>query len=87
MYGGRWAEYGGTSFAAPQWAAVYAIAEQYNGASLGAAAPALYALNGNADGFHDITSGNNGHYSAVLGWDDPTGWGSPDVWGLAQLLK
>ena len=27
---------------------------------------------------HDVTSGNNGSYSAKAGWDSCTGWGSPD---------
>ncbi len=75
-YGGRWSEYGGTSFAAPQWAAIFAIAEQSRG-KLGSANPAIYGLDGAS--FHDITSGNNGHYSAGPGWDNPTGWGTPDV--------
>jgi kumamolisin len=26
--------------------------------------------------FHDITSGNNGGYSAGTGYDEVTGWGS-----------
>ena len=35
-------------------------------------------------GFNDITSGNNGAYSAGPGWDACTGLGSPEG---AVLLK
>lgn len=83
LYGGRWTEYGGTSFAAPQWAALFAIAQQARG-KIGAANPAVYGLNGL--GFHDITSGSNGGYSAGTGWDNPTGWGTPDAWVLTKNL-
>ncbi len=36
-------------------------------------------------GFHDITSGNNGAYSAGPGWDACSGLGSPD--GTALLTR
>jgi hypothetical protein len=32
--------------------------------------------------FHDITSGSNGEYSAVTGYDLVTGWGSPNGAGI-----
>ena len=35
---------------------------------------------------HDITSGNNGAYSAAKGWDACTGLGSPDGAELAEVL-
>ncbi len=87
-YGGSWSTYGGTSFAAPQWAAIAAIANQALGAHgklpMGGN-PALYPLAGTS-AFHDVTSGNNGYYSAGQGWDYPTGLGSPDVSNLVQDL-
>jgi hypothetical protein len=36
--------------------------------------------------FHDITSGNNGRYSAVSGFDLVTGWGSPNAANLISAL-
>ncbi|MFD4791146.1 protease pro-enzyme activation domain-containing protein, partial [Streptomyces sp. NPDC058459] len=75
---GSWSSVGGTSAAAPEWAAFAALYNQQataaGKANLGFANPALYAANGT--GFHDITSGSNGAYSAATGWDFTTGWGS-----------
>ena len=77
-------EYGGTSFAAPMWAGLVALANQ-QAASQGKAAvgffnPKIYAQNVTASyatGFHDITSGKSGSYSAGTAFDLVTGWGSP----------
>jgi subtilase family serine protease len=77
-------EYGGTSFAAPMWAAFVALANQERVASglgtIGFINPTIYAQNvtsSYATDFHDITSGKSGSYSAVTGYDLVTGWGSP----------
>ena len=92
-FNGSWTEYGGTSFAAPQWAAIFALVNAARGAggAVGAAGPTLYELaNGTlaqpAPAFNDIGAGNNGYYRAGAGWDYPTGWGSPQVWNLVQDL-
>ena len=84
--------YGGTSFAAPMWAAYLALANQQmatNGqAPLGFINPTIYAQNvtsSYAANFHDITSGTSGSYSAVAGYDLVTGWGSPNVGLMAAL--
>ncbi|WP_348263088.1 S53 family peptidase [Telmatobacter sp. DSM 110680] len=77
--------YGGTSFAAPMWAAFIALANQQqanNGQKpLGFINPAIYSQNANAStyaaDFHDVKSGTSGSYSAVTGFDLVTGWGSP----------
>lgn len=89
VYEGGWLTpaSGGTSFVAPQLAALVAdwisIA---GGEDMGAADPDIYAdansSNYSTD-FHDITSGNNGAFSAGSGWDHPTGWGSINA---AELL-
>jgi subtilase family serine protease len=75
---------GGTSFAAPMWAAYVALAnEQAAGKGLGPAGfinATIYAQNAAssyATNFHDVTSGTSGGYSAVPGYDLVTGWGSP----------
>ena len=77
--------YGGTSFAAPMWAAFVALANQQlanNGQKpLGFLNPTIYQQNVNAGtyaaDFHDVKSGTSGSYSAVTGFDLVTGWGSP----------
>jgi kumamolisin len=76
---------GGTSAVAPLWAGLVALLNQSLGAPLGFVNPRLYELLG-AAGFHDITSGSNGAYSAGPGWDACTGLGSPDGTQLASEL-
>ena len=67
---------GGTSAVAPLWAALLALINQKAGKPAGFINAQLYASAESA--FHDITSGNNGAYSAKAGWDACTGLGSPD---------
>ncbi|MBM9502968.1 S53 family peptidase [Actinacidiphila acididurans] len=85
---GSWGQVGGTSAAAPEWAAFATVYNQQATAAgkprLGSANPALYAASGT--GFHDITSGSNGAYSAAAGWDFTTGWGSYNAATLAAKL-
>lgn len=85
---GSWGQVGGTSAAAPEWAAFATLYNQQataaGKAKLGFANPALYTAKGT--GFHDITSGRNGAYSAATGWDFPTGWGSFNAATLASKL-
>jgi kumamolisin len=79
---------GGTSAVAPLWAALVCRLAQATGKSFGLIQPLLYAgITPGTDvaGFHDITSGNNGAYSAGPGWDACTGLGSPD--GTALLAR
>jgi kumamolisin len=87
-------EYGGTSFAAPMWAAYIALVNQQRAASglgtIGFINPTIYAQNvtsSYATDFHDITSGKSGSYSAVTGYDLVTGWGSPNGTGLINALQ
>ncbi len=89
---------GGTSAAAPLWAAVIALADQYAGRHLGFVNPAIYEIGRSASyhqAFHDVTTGTNTvqfpaktitGYQAVPGWDPVTGWGSPDAQVLVPLL-
>lgn len=77
---------GGTSAVAPLWAALIARLAQSAGRRFGLVQPALYdsiRAGQAASGFRDITSGNNGAYTAVAGWDACTGLGVPEG---AQLL-
>jgi subtilase family serine protease len=86
VYNNGWEQVGGTSDAAPQWAAIVSLVNQGRAAwglsSLdgpGQLLPALYQLP--ATDFHDITTGSNG-YSATSGYDLATGRGTPK----AQLV-
>jgi subtilase family serine protease len=93
--GGCFGGNGGTSYAAPQWAGLTAMANQLavsaGKSTLGFLNTRLYHIGVGTDydnDFHDITSGSNGKYSAVTGYDLVTGWGSPDATNLldAALL-
>lgn len=84
---------GGTSAAAPFWAASMLLVQQYaESHHAGAlarcfAAPILYDLartHQPVPPFHQVTLGNNGYYPASAGWNPATGLGSPDVFNLAQ---
>ena len=85
--------YGGTSAAAPFWAASMLLVQQYAAAhGAGAlarcfAGPILYDLASKAQPvppFNRVTLGNNGYYSAGPQWNFATGLGTPDVFNLAQ---
>ena len=74
---------GGTSAVAPLWAGLLAVINQQLGHSVGYVNPLAYEKIALSGALHDITSGNNGAYSAKVGWDACTGLGSPD--GLKLL--
>lgn len=85
--------WGGTSFAAPRWAGYLALANQQEYANYDATFGFLNQLiypigvgSGYSAAFYDITSGSNGTYSAVPGYDLVTGWGSPNGAGLIDAL-
>ena len=84
-----WTVVGGTSAAAPFWAALIALADQQGNRKLGFLNPALYALGSSSGGasiFHDVTGGGNLYYPATPGWDYSTGLGSPDAAKLIPAL-
>ncbi|MCU1492657.1 MAG: hypothetical protein JWO62_421 [Acidimicrobiaceae bacterium] len=87
---GGWTGLGGTSAAAPTWAAVFALADRSTSCRatgpIGFANPALYAAAAKvySAAFRDVTVGGNdltgnnpGHYSAKQGYDLASGLGSP----------
>jgi len=90
--------HGGTSAAAPTWAGIIALADQYAKHHLGFVNPAIYQIARSSQyhrAFHDITVGNNTAefppetitgYRAGRGWDPVTGWGSPNAEVLVPLL-
>ena len=87
---GRAQVVGGTSAVAPLWSALISRLAQAAGQRFGLVQPALYAgITPGADvaGFNDITSGNNGAYTAGPGWDACSGLGSPNGTALLTRLK
>ena len=93
-----WQVVGGTSGAAPMWAALLALTNASaacNGVAVGFANPALYYAAGIAysSDFNDVTSGNNdmtgsnfGQFAAGPGYDMASGLGSPNGSALAGSL-
>ncbi len=81
---------GGTSAAAPLWAAGMVLVNQYlaqhNANPVGGGANTLlYAVaQQTPSAFHDVTQGNNLYYHALPKYDLATGLGSPDFAALAQ---
>jgi kumamolisin len=81
---------GGTSAVAPLWAGLIARLAQATGKKFGLLQPLVYGgvtAGAAAQGFNDITQGNNGAYSAGPGWDATTGLGSPDGQALLNHLS
>jgi kumamolisin len=88
--GGQAQVVGGTSAVAPLWAALVSRLAEATGQRFGLIQTLLYAgvSPGTAvSGFNDITSGNNGAYTAGPGWDACSGLGSPDGTALLNRLK
>jgi hypothetical protein len=98
---GGWYIVGGTSAAAPMWAAMMALTDEMSlrmgNFGLGYINPLLYQVANNAStyatSFHDITSGNNdynnlngGLYPATSDYNMATGLGSYNALALANNL-
>ena len=93
-----WQVVGGTSGAAPAWAALIALANASSackGVAIGFANPALYNaaatnyganFNDATQGNNDMTGGNGGQFAAGVGYDMATGLGSPNGASLATAL-
>ena len=78
---------GGTSAVAPLWAGLVALFNQSLIQAAGYVNPNLYQSIATQQGtFRDITSGNNGDFSAGPGWDACSGWGSPNGTALLQAF-
>jgi kumamolisin len=83
---------GGTSQAAPIWAALTVLMNQYlvtnGGRPLGNANPLLYrvAAGSNLPGFRDVRLGGNAVDISQPGYDLVTGLGSPNTYNLARNL-
>lgn len=74
---------GGTSAVAPLWAGLIARFNEHLGENVGWFHRTLYGTLAKRKALNDITSGTNGAYKAVIGWDPCTGLGTPN--GQAML--
>ena len=91
FWNGAWFPFGGTSQAAPLWAALVAATNQGCASPAGPLDPALYS-SGAASSLNDVTTGTNNlfggsKYTAGPGYDLATGWGSPRAASLLALLS
>ena len=77
---------GGTSAVAPLWAGLIALINQSIGKPAGFINPLIYQNAAKVADFNDVTSGNNGAYTAGPGWDACTGFGSPIGAQVAAVL-
>ena len=91
---GSWTVVGGTSAAAPLWAGIAALNNQYAAANgkgnLGQANPTLYKMFNTSQtysAFHDVTSGNNLYYPATTGYDMASGIGTPDAYNIIRDIN
>ncbi len=90
---GQWGASGGTSAAAPIWAAGQALVNEDTIQALGTFgyAPRFYYAvadkNAGAHAYYDVTSGNNVYYHATTGWDYTTGLGTPDLAKFVQAAS
>ena len=87
FFNGTWGVIGGTSGAAPLWAAMTAVIDQGLRRPAGLINPVLYGAGScAASPFNDVTPGtnallaaSNGLYPATAHYDVASGWGSPSA--------
>lgn len=77
---------GGTSAAAPMWAALTARLNQRLGKPLGFFTPLLYGGAPNAL-LHDVLTGGNDRYRCAAGWNPCTGLGVPNGVAIEAALR
>ncbi len=93
---GRWGAVGGTSAAAPIWAAGLVLVNQgmlqqiHKLANLSTTAQQFYAVADQSSGanpYYDVTRGNNLYYPATPGWDFSSGLGTPNLADFYQVVS
>jgi len=90
---GSWGAVGGTSAAAPIWAASQALVNEdtmQRLSTFGYSPRFYYAVadkNAGGNAYFDVTSGNNLYYPATPGWDYATGLGSPNLGSFDQAVS
>lgn len=85
---GAWQKFDGTSWSSPAFTALMSEVEQLRGTHYGFVNPNIYTLfkNTGFTDYTDVTSGTNGAYNAVTGYDLVTGIGAPKGWAFANNL-
>jgi kumamolisin len=92
---GRWGAVGGTSAAAPIWAAGLVLVNQgmlqqiHKLANLPSTAQQFYSVANQSSGtnpYYDVTRGNNLYYPATSGWDFSSGLGTPNLGDFYQTV-
>ncbi len=92
-FGGQWGVVGGTSAAAPIWAAGMALVNEgaIRQLSRFAYSPRLFYQEADASGgmrpFYDVTGGNNLYYPATPGRDLASGLGTPNLADFFSVLS
>ncbi len=90
---GQWGSVGGTSAAAPIWAAGLALVNEglkQQTQKFGYSPRLFYAIANSSNGTHpffDVTRGNNLYYPATNGWDFSTGLGTPNLADFYQAAS
>jgi subtilase family serine protease len=90
---GQWGAVGGTSAAAPIWAAGQALVNEDTIQRLGTFgySPRFYYAvedkNAGGNAYFDVTSGNNLYYPATPGWDYATGLGTPNITNFDRAVS
>ncbi len=90
---GQWTAVGGTSAAAPIWAAGQALVNEDTIQHLhtfGYSPQVYYAVadkHASANAYFNVTSGNNLYYPATPGWNYPTGFGTPNLVSFDQAVS
>jgi subtilase family serine protease len=90
---GQWGAVGGTSAAAPIWAAGLALVNEglIKEVHTFAYGPQIfYLVDDRSNGMHpfyDVTRGNNLYYPATPGWDFSSGIGTPNLVDFYQVLS
>ena len=86
---GDWGDYYGTSVAAPAWAALDAILNQRLSGDSNQFEKSIYQAyySSGPSVFHQISSGNNGYYTANGSYNMVTGLGTPIAYQLIQTLS
>jgi kumamolisin len=90
---GQWTAVGGTSAAAPIWAAGQALVNEDTIQHLHTFgySPQLYYTvadkQAGANAYFNVTSGNNLYYPATPGWNYPTGFGTPNLVSFDQAVS
>ena len=90
---GQWGAVGGTSAAAPIWAAGLALVNEgmiKQKSTFAYGTQIFYSVankSGGGQAYYDVTRGNNLYYPAGQGWDFATGLGTPNLPNFYQTLS